>query len=82
MKPEPTLATRWQVALIDETLCIGCLKCVRACPEQAIVGASRWMHTVIHALCTGCESCLPPCPEDCITFLPSLPLSEQLHVPC
>lgn len=73
----PTLATRWQVARIDEALCIGCFKCVRACPENAIVGASRWLHTVIHDLCTGCENCLPPCPENCITLLPvTLPLAH------
>lgn len=73
----PTLETRWQVALIDETRCIGCFKCLRACPEQAIVGASRWLHTVIHARCTGCGHCLPPCPEDCIVYLPAPPLASH-----
>jgi len=64
-----------QVARIDEQACIGCVKCIRACPVDAIVGASRRMHTVIAAWCTGCELCLPPCPVDCITLhdAPALP---------
>ena len=55
-----------QVAWIDEEKCIGCARCLPACPVDAIVGASRQMHTVITAQCTGCELCLPPCPVDCI----------------
>jgi electron transport complex protein RnfB len=58
------------VALIDEALCIGCTKCIQACPVDAIVGASKHMHTVIAAECTGCELCLPPCPVDCIAMVP------------
>lgn len=55
-----------QVAVIDETRCIGCTRCIQACPTDSIVGAVRLMHTVIAALCTGCELCLDPCPVDCI----------------
>jgi len=58
------------VALIDESLCIGCTKCIQACPVDAIVGASKHMHTVIAAECTGCELCVPPCPVDCIEMVP------------
>jgi len=54
------------VALIREQDCIGCTLCIQACPVDAIVGASRQMHTVIAAECNGCERCLPPCPVDCI----------------
>lgn len=60
-----------QVAFIDETSCIGCVKCIKACPVDAIVGARRQMHTVIAAECTGCELCLPPCPVDCISLMPA-----------
>lgn len=55
-----------QVAIIDEDVCIGCTKCIQACPVDAIIGAAQQMHTVIEAHCTGCELCLPPCPVDCI----------------
>lgn len=58
------------VALIDEARCIGCYKCIQACPVDAIVGAPKLMHTVIEAECTGCELCLPPCPVDCIDWVP------------
>lgn len=56
------------VALIDEAACIGCTKCIQACPVDAIIGAPKHMHTVIAELCTGCELCVPPCPVDCIAL--------------
>ena len=73
-----------QVAVIDEAACIGCTKCIQACPVDAIVGASRRMHTVIAAWCTGCELCLPPCPVDCIALqavaaFPPAGLSRERH---
>ena len=58
------------LAVIDESACIGCTRCIQACPVDAIVGAPRLMHTVIGAECTGCERCLPPCPVDCIDLVP------------
>jgi len=57
------------VALIDEQRCIGCARCIEACPVDAIAGARGLMHTVIAAYCTGCELCLPPCPVDCIDMV-------------
>jgi electron transport complex protein RnfB len=73
-----------QVAVIDESACIGCVKCIQACPVDAIVGASKLMHTVIAAWCTGCERCIPPCPVDCIALepvaaLPQADLSRSRH---
>lgn len=60
-----------RLALIDETWCIGCTLCIKACPVDCIVGASRRMHTVIQAQCTGCELCVPACPVDCIALVPT-----------
>ncbi len=59
------------VAVIDEALCIGCAKCLPACPVDAIVGARRYMHTVLAADCSGCDLCLPACPVDCISMQPA-----------
>ncbi len=59
-----------QVVRIVEALCIGCTKCIQACPVDAIVGAAKLMHTVLVDECTGCELCLPPCPVDCIVLEP------------
>jgi len=57
-------------AVIDETRCIGCRRCIDVCPVDAIVGARQLMHTVIASECTGCALCLPPCPVDCIVMEP------------
>jgi electron transport complex protein RnfB len=56
------------VASIIEEDCIGCAKCLAACPVNAIVGAAKQMHTVIALECTGCELCIAPCPVDCIVM--------------
>src|SRR5574340_1243496 len=69
------------VAFIDEALCIGCTKCIQACPVDAIVGAPKQMHTVIEALCTGCELCVAPCPVDCIYMQPARATTTGVRVP-
>ncbi|TDR56634.1 electron transport complex protein RnfB [Halomonas ventosae] len=58
------------VAWIREAECIGCTKCIQACPVDAILGAAKRMHTVLVDECTGCELCVAPCPVDCIDLLP------------
>ena len=58
-----------RLAVIDEAWCIGCTLCIKACPVDCIVGASKAMHTVIGSQCTGCELCLPACPVDCIAMV-------------
>jgi electron transport complex protein RnfB len=58
------------IAVIDESLCIGCTLCMQACPVDAILGAPKQMHTVIEELCTGCDLCVAPCPVDCIAMMP------------
>lgn len=62
-----------QVAVIDEQFCIGCTLCIQACPVDAIIGASKLMHTVLPEQCTGCDLCVAPCPVDCISMVPVMP---------
>lgn len=65
-------------AIIREDECIGCTKCINACPVDAIIGSGKLMHTILSDLCTGCELCIPPCPVDCIDLIPdSAPLPDQ-----
>ncbi|WP_318464645.1 electron transport complex subunit RsxB [Photobacterium leiognathi] len=59
-----------KVAFIHEDMCIGCTKCIQACPVDAIVGGTKSMHTVIKDECTGCDLCVSPCPTDCIEMIP------------
>lgn len=66
------------VAVINEADCIGCTKCLPPCPTDAILGASKHMHTVIAAHCTGCELCIAPCPVSCIGMeISTLPAWNQ-----
>ncbi len=58
------------VAFIHEDMCIGCTKCIQACPVDAIVGGTKALHTVIKNECTGCDLCVAPCPTDCIEMIP------------
>lgn len=60
-----------RVAWIDEARCIGCAKCLAPCPVDAILGAQKFMHTVLIDRCTGCELCIAPCPVDCIEMRPA-----------
>lgn len=54
------------IVSIREAECIGCTKCIQACPVDAIVGSNKLMHSVFQAECTGCLLCVEPCPVDCI----------------
>lgn len=69
------------IAYIVEQDCIGCAKCIAACPVDAILGAAKFMHTVITSECTGCELCIAPCPVDCIEMkaLPSTRKVEKIE---
>ena len=60
---------RETAALVDEARCIGCTRCIAACPVDAIVGAQGLMHTVVEAWCIGCGLCPPACPVDCIDMV-------------
>jgi len=57
------------IVKIQEDSCIGCTKCIAACPVDAIIGAPKQMHAIISDYCTGCMLCIPPCPMDCIEII-------------
>jgi electron transport complex protein RnfB len=65
------------IAVIREAECIGCTKCIQACPVDAILGAAKQMHTVVSTECTGCELCVAPCPVDCIDLIEISPPNMQ-----
>lgn len=68
-------------AIIREDECIGCTKCISACPVDAIIGSGKLMHTILTDLCTGCELCIPPCPVDCIDLvLITIPSPLRINV--
>ncbi|MFA5632688.1 MAG: electron transport complex subunit RsxB [Porticoccaceae bacterium] len=69
------------VAYIREDECIGCTKCIQACPVDAILGATRLMHTVIASECTGCDLCVAPCPVDCIDMIATAPAVDVSRWP-
>ncbi|MDO6683700.1 MULTISPECIES: RnfABCDGE type electron transport complex subunit B [unclassified Oceanobacter] len=71
--PQPLLAN------IDENLCTGCTRCYKACPTDAIVGASKQIHVVVAKACTGCSQCLEACPEDCISLNTAPVTLERWH---
>ena len=68
------------LAVIDEDRCIGCTLCIKACPFDAIIGASKHLHSVINQFCTGCKLCIPPCPVDCISLEDNQALDNVNHL--
>jgi len=64
-------------AVIQENECIGCTKCISACPVDAIMGGAKQMHAILESECTGCELCVEPCPMDCISMV-KLPAAEYV----
>ena len=70
------------VAKVREAECIGCTKCIQACPVDAIIGASKQMHVVLTDACNGCELCVEPCPVDCIDMLdlPTRDTKQELRL--
>jgi electron transport complex protein RnfB len=74
-KSKPTQTVR-----IQEDACIGCTKCIQACPVDAILGRSKHMHSVIQDECSGCELCIPACPVDCIELVPQAELTASQKI--
>ncbi len=70
-----------QLASVDASLCVGCTKCLKACPTDAIVGATGQIHAVISSACTGCKKCLSTCAENCITMVDEPETLRSWHWP-
>lgn len=70
--------TQKMLAVIRESECIGCTKCIEACPVDAILGSAKLMHTIIGEECIGCKLCIPPCPVDCIDLIPLPPFYQRI----
>ncbi|MBF0219134.1 MAG: electron transport complex subunit RsxB [Gammaproteobacteria bacterium] len=64
------------VAYVHEQLCIGCTKCLKRCPTDAILGGPKMIHAVFADACTGCEKCCDVCPTECIEMR-TLPTTLQ-----
>ena len=77
LNPENGMVEPKVLAFIEESACIGCKLCIKACPVDCIVGAGKLMHTVIAYECTGCKLCLPVCPTDCIRLEPAPPPGNE-----
>lgn len=67
------------LAVIREIDCVGCGKCLSACPVDAIIGTPKFLHTVLKDECIGCKLCVDPCPVDCIDMIETgiQPASEE-----
>lgn len=58
------------IAFVHENLCVGCTKCFKRCPTDAILGGPKQIHAVFADACTGCEKCFDVCPTECIEMRP------------
>ncbi|MBI5110299.1 MAG: RnfABCDGE type electron transport complex subunit B [Rhodocyclales bacterium] len=65
-----------QLAQVAEEICIGCCRCIKACPTDAIVGAAKQIHNVIREACTGCAACVDRCPTEAMSLVP-VPVTLQ-----
>ena len=70
-----------QLASIEAQQCVGCTRCLKACPTDAIVGANKQLHVVLDQACTGCSQCKEVCPENCISLAPALVTLDTWHWP-
>ncbi len=65
------------IVRIDHANCIGCTKCIQACPVDAVIGSPKYMHTILNSACTGCDLCVAVCPVDCIHVVDIEPRDAQ-----
>jgi len=51
---------------IDPDKCTGCLLCGKRCPQDAIIGTKKEVHTVIQEKCIKCGICEDVCKDDSV----------------
>lgn len=57
--------------------CIGCTKCAKSCPVNAISGWPKQLHVIDLELCIRCGECKKACPVNAIT---SSPLHQEARI--
>ncbi len=65
-----------KIAAVSEEICIGCCRCIKVCPTDAILGAAKQIHNVIREACTGCAACVDRCPTEAMVMKP-VPVTLQ-----
>lgn len=65
-----------KIATVAEELCIGCCRCSKVCPTDAILGAAKQIHNVLREACTGCSNCIEKCPTEALLMKP-VPVTLQ-----
>lgn len=69
------------LARVSEATCIGCTRCFKVCPTDAIVGAPKQIHAVIPSACTSCGNCVDVCPTECLQMQPIEPTLQGWRWP-
>jgi electron transport complex protein RnfB len=64
------------IAEVKEEICIGCTRCFKVCPTDAIMGAAQQIHVVFREACTACGKCVDACPTESVTLQP-VPVTLQ-----
>lgn len=59
-----------KLASVIEDLCIGCTRCLKVCPTDALMGGPKQIHNVLQAACNGCGNCVERCPTIAIVMKP------------
>ncbi len=64
------------IAEVKEEICIGCTRCFKVCPTDAIMGAAQQIHVVFREACTACGKCVDVCPTESLSLQP-VPVTLQ-----
>lgn len=65
-----------KIVEVKEEICIGCTRCFKVCPTDAIMGAAQQIHVVFREACTACGKCVDACPTEALVLQP-VPVTLQ-----